>query len=153
MKSVSAWRSTIGGKGLRRVLERETWQSGLTVAGLDSSQRLLAALEDRSGEQYRTLRKGKDMFQAELLLFQVAVDAFTLVKVSDQTSQSAVYWVSPPSTMLPIKALNRFLSFESRQRHVDITAYIHFFVTVSRYAASRTFIRSDCLCGTELIGS
>lgn len=131
------------------MLERETWQSALTVAGLDSSQRLLAALEDRSGEQYRTLRKGKDLFQAKLLLFQVAVDVFTLVKVSDQASQSVVYWVSPPSTLLPIKALNRFLSFESRQRHIDITAYIHFFITVSPYIASRAFIRSDCLRGAK----
>lgn len=133
------------------MLERETWQSGLTIVGLESSQRLLAALEDRSGGQYRTLRKGKDGFQAELLLFQVAIDAFTLVKVS--ASQSSLYWVSRPSTILPIKALNRFLSFESRQRHIDITAYIHFFITVSRYAASRTFIRSYCLFSAMLTGS
>lgn len=112
------------------MLEREAWLSELAVAGLDTCQRLLVALEDRSGEQYRTMRKGKDVFQAELLLLEVAVDVCALVKTGNQASPPAVYWVSPPSAVLPIKAVNRFLAFEAGQRHLSLSACVHFFIEV-----------------------
>ena len=112
------------------MLEREVWLSALAVAGVDVCQRLLTALEDRSGEQYRTMRKGKALFQAELLLFQVAVDVCTLVKAGSQASPPAVYWVSPPSAVLPIKAINRLLAFEAGHRHLSLSACVHFFIEV-----------------------
>ena len=110
-------------------MERHTWRAAVAVIGLERWRRLRSALEEHSGQVYRTVRKGK-WTEAQILLLQVTVAAFAVVRVGGEGSESHVFWIASHTEDLPVKALNRLLGFECTCRHLCPSFSTHFFLTV-----------------------